>query len=136
MGSFSENITLTSCKWLNMGSSWGCIISDNISTFLNIVNQKPGTPLLSFSSEIDKNFMVVFVFKLYDPTQVLWRLNFHKAEEACDYMSRFVRKLDFCLCENKGADQLRGNRKADQRLCFRYTDSSIPLLLKSEISGF
>ena len=22
--------------------------------------------------------------------------------------------------ENKGADQLRGNRKADQRLCFRY----------------
>ena len=27
-------------------------------------------------------------------------------------------KLDFCLCENKGADQLRGNCEADQRLCF------------------
>ena len=27
----------------------------------------------------------------------------------------------------------RGNREADQRLCFRYTDSTIPLLLKSEI---
>ena len=51
-------------------------------------------------------------------------------------MSRILRKPDFCLCENKGADQLRGNREADQRLCFRYTDSTIPLLLKSEISSF
>ena len=25
--------------------------------------------------------------------------------------------------ENKGADQLRKNCEADQRLCFRYTDS-------------
>ena len=52
------------------------------------------------------------------------------------YMSRIVRKPDFCLCENKGADQLRGNREADQRLCFRYTDSTFPLLLISEISSF
>ena len=51
-----------------------------------------------------------------------------------------------CICENKDADQLRGNREADQRLCanreadqhlcFRYTDSTIPLLSKSEISSF
>ena len=27
-----------------------------------------------------------------------------------------MRKPDFCLGENKGADQLRGNREADQRL--------------------
>ena len=47
-----------------------------------------------------------------------------------------MRKPDFCLCENKGADQLRGNREADQRLGFRYMDSTIPLLLKSEISSF
>ena len=52
------------------------------------------------------------------------------------YLSRIVRKPDFCLGENKGADQLRGNREADQRLCFRYSDSTIPLLLKSEISSF
>ena len=51
-------------------------------------------------------------------------------------ISRIVRKPDFCLCENKGADQLRGNREADQHLCFRYTDSTISLLLKSEISSF
>ena len=52
------------------------------------------------------------------------------------YLSRIVRKPDFCLGENKGADQLRGNREADQRLCFRYTDSIFPLLLKSEIASF
>ena len=36
-----------------------------------------------------------------------------------------MRKLAFCIWESKDADQLRGNRKADQRLCFRYTDSTI-----------
>ena len=51
------------------------------------------------------------------------------------HLSRVVRKPAFCICENKDADQLRGNREADQRLCFRYTDSTIPLLLKSEISS-
>ena len=46
-----------------------------------------------------------------------------------------MRKPAFCICENKDADQLRGNREADQRLCFRYTDSTIPLLAKSEIQA-
>ena len=50
-------------------------------------------------------------------------------------MSRDVRKPDFCICENKDADQLRGDREADQRLCFRYKDSTTPLLSKSEISS-
>ena len=31
-----------------------------------------------------------------------------------------MRKPAFCICENKDPDQLRGNRKADQRLCFCY----------------
>ena len=47
-----------------------------------------------------------------------------------------MRKPTFCICENKGADQLRGYREADQRLCFRYIDSTIPLLSKSDISSF
>ena len=50
-------------------------------------------------------------------------------------MSLVMRKPDFCICENKATDQLRGNREADQRLCFRYVDSAIPLLSKSEISS-
>ena len=45
-------------------------------------------------------------------------------------------KPTICICENKDADQLRGNREADQRLCFRYSDSTIPLLLKSEASSY
>ena len=44
-----------------------------------------------------------------------------------------MRKPTFCTCENKDADQLRGNCKADQRLCFRYIDSTIPVLSKCEI---
>ena len=47
-------------------------------------------------------------------------------------MSLVMRKPAFCICENKNADQLRGNREADQRLCFRYGDSTIPLLPVSE----
>ena len=51
-------------------------------------------------------------------------------------MSLVIRKPAFCICENKDVDQLRGNREADQRLCFRYTNSTIPLLLMtSEISS-
>ena len=46
-----------------------------------------------------------------------------------------MRKPEFCICENKDADQLRDNREADQGLCFRYMDSTIPLLAKSEISS-
>ena len=49
------------------------------------------------------------------------------------HMSLVVRKPAFCICENKDADQLRSNREADQRLSFRYIDSTIPLLPKSEI---
>ena len=50
------------------------------------------------------------------------------------HWSLVLRKPAFCICENKDADQLRGNREADQRLCFRYTDSTIPRLAKSKIS--
>ena len=50
-------------------------------------------------------------------------------------MSHDVRKPDFCICEDKDADQLCGNRTTDQRLCFHYTDSTIPLLSKSKISS-
>ena len=51
------------------------------------------------------------------------------------HMSRVMRKPMFCICENKDADQLRGNREADQRLCFSYLDSTMPLLPKYKISS-
>ena len=46
-----------------------------------------------------------------------------------------MRKPTICICKTKGADQLRSNCKADQCLCFRYRDSIIPLLSKSNISS-
>ena len=45
-----------------------------------------------------------------------------------------MRKPAFCICENKDVDQLRGDREADQRLCFRYIDSTLPLLPKIQSS--
>ena len=63
---------------------------------------------------------------LHKPNRYIWMVS---------YMSLVMRKPAFCICENKDADQLRGNREADQRLCFRYTDSTISLLSKSEISS-
>ena len=48
-------------------------------------------------------------------------------EECCNqsqhYFGLVIRKPDFCICENKDADQLRG------------IDSAIPLLSKSENSS-
>ena len=46
-----------------------------------------------------------------------------------------MRKPAFFIYENKAADQLCGNRTADQRLRFSYIDSTIPLLPKYGISS-
>ena len=43
---------------------------------------------------------------------------------------RNMREPTFCICDNKGTDQLPGNRKADQHLCSCYRNSSVPLLSK------
>ena len=48
------------------------------------------------------------------------------------YFGSAMRRLAFH--KNKGADQLCSNCTADQRLCFCFTYSTIPLLLKSYTS--
>ena len=50
-------------------------------------------------------------------------------------LSSVMRKHAFCICENKGADQLRGNHAANQHLCLCYKDSTCTLLPKSKISS-
>ena len=50
-------------------------------------------------------------------------------------MSSIMRKLAYFICESKDADQLCGNRAADQRLGFHYRDNTIPLLSKFEVSS-
>ena len=44
-------------------------------------------------------------------------------------------KTRFFYMRDKDADQLPNNREADQRLCFHYAGSTIPLLSESEISS-
>ena len=56
-----------------------------------------------------------------------------KVNIATHYMSHLMGKPTIYICKNRGADQLRGNPEADQRLCFRLTDSTVPLLSKSKI---
>ena len=51
------------------------------------------------------------------------------------YMSLVMRKPAFCICENKDADQLRGNREADQRLCFCYIDSKSLFFLNTKFQA-
>ena len=65
------------------------------------------------------------------------RVSNWKQRENTNYssLSRVVRKPAFCIWENKDADQLRGNRAADQRLCFRFIDSTIPFIPKYENSS-
>ena len=80
------------------------------------------------------NYLLLFACN-YVVTVFLWVLGvgcvillWHTLSIPNNYLSSVVRNPAFCICENKDADQLRGNREADQRLCFRYTDSTIPLL--------
>ena len=51
-------------------------------------------------------------------------------------MSSCTRKPTICICETKGADQLCSNCTADQHLCFRYRDSTIPPLFIPKILAF
>ena len=53
--------------------------------------------------------------EIIEPSEISMKVN----------LSRVMRKPTICICENKDADQLHGDREADQRLCFRYTDSTI-----------
>ena len=90
--------------------------------------------LHKFSFTITKYTVKFLNFQTPENFAVIY-LKFKQNGQTLEYLSRDVRKPDFCICENKDADQLRGNREADQRLCFRYTDSTVPLVSKSEISS-
>ena len=50
--------------------------------------------------------------------KVIFKKDGVRRVEARTYLSLFMRKPAFHICENKEADQLRGNPEADQRLCF------------------
>ena len=58
----------------------------------------------------------------------------HDGHVCTQNMSSIMRKPTISICENKDAEQLRSDCEADQRLCFRYTGSTIPPLSKFKIS--
>ena len=77
--------------------------------------------------------MIIDVTKM--TSKMKGRNSFTKPQCLFLHLSHLMGKPTIRRGENKGADQLRGNREADQRLCFRYTDSTMPLLSKSKISS-
>ena len=82
-----------------------------------------------------RNLIIAFVVRCFNSKIDVYVLCNILILKAVTYLSLVMRKPAFCICENKDADQLSGNREADQRLCFRYIDSTIPLLSKYEISS-
>ena len=91
--------------------------------------QSPPTPSRDF-------YMVCFILQIvslicslssYSPAMVMSR--------CCLHLSHLMGTPTICIGKNKVADQLRSNCEADQRLCFHYMDSTIPLLSKSKISS-
>ena len=87
------------------------------------------------------SLLSVYNFSSFVFTKTLFETNSFERGTLQEYsfkkdLSRLMGKPTICIGENKDADQLRGNHEADQRLCFRYLDSIIPLLLKAEISSF
>ena len=135
----------------NVASPWNKPSREHLRTrYVNTLmqytpDQKKKRNTSPFSVKIQTVIKLSFLIRSYQNVSLDWFM----LRKRCDFlireyiprtscfqdMSRVMRKPTFCICENKDADQLRGNREADQRLCFRYTDSTIPLLSKSEISS-
>ena len=59
-----------------------------------------------------------------------------KAESRSKKNGPCMRTPAFCICDNKDAGQLCGNRTADRRLCFRYTDSTINSKISDDVVPF
>ena len=78
--------------------------------------------------------LMVRIYKCYATESCRGDLEFLSSCPLVRCQPRHAKMVFFCLCENKGADQLCSNCTADQRLCFRYMDS-IFLLHNSEISS-
>ena len=92
--------------------------------------------LIADGDYVDKKYLEEPILKYYTGNYFCKSINARKsyvnANEAMsvdqDHMSHVMRKPTFCICENKDADQLRGYRKADLRLCFSYIVQSLYFL--------
>ena len=90
---------------------------------------------MDITDRSDKCTVIVSLMEKERENRSKFAIGFDIYQVNMKHLSHPMRKQTMCIGENKGADQLRGNREADQRLCFRYTDSTIALLSKSKISS-
>ena len=111
------------------------MISDDTSTISHVFGLAVLDNILLYSDwdtntitmvDMASDFRTSLVSNLTRPTAIV--LYQPDKLDGKNLLSLVVRKPAFCICENKDADQLRVNREADQHLCFRYMDSTIPLL--------
>ena len=99
--------------------------------------------LISFAVTAKQICVFVFAYakSRFSHNRLIKRKPVFEVSEPCCYarlhskgphsqFRRVKRNHAYCVCKNKGADQLRGM----QRLCFPYIDSATPLLYKSQIS--
>ena len=125
-------------KFFRLDHKWGMAQDSNRSSGHKEI-RKEYFALIFVSSQL--NNMLCFSSNHYSYRNQSWRnienyqLWIPSPLFYIKYMSRVMRKSDFCICKNKEADQMCSNCATDQRLCFRYIESAIPLLPKSKISS-
>ena len=97
-----------------------------------LIVQKTGSTTLDLYKNLiisgTRMELILTKFMIYIIRMLCHNLDKHMSLVYQEQMSHAMRKPTFGICENKDADQLCGNREADQRLCFRYIHSPIPLL--------
>ena len=88
------------------------------------------------------NKMLMFCAKAQYQTSII-KMNEHRSKDVTSdnadgiyNLSLRMKNPTICICDNKDADQLCSNCTADQCLCFRHTDSTIPLVIISKVSSF
>ena len=91
-------------------------------------------PVKIFPQTIVKHLKSLNTYLFIHNLSVSFRF-YHVSTINREYLSRVMRKPAFCICKNKGADQLHRSRIADECLCFCYIDGTILLLPKSKISS-
>ena len=96
----------------------------NTSLFPFCVSRVPDREDIAFGSIRQEAMCIDTMGNFADGVLGVFPCHNAGGNQVLNIMSRAMRKPDFCLCENKGADQLCSNCTADQRLCFRYSDST------------
>ena len=87
------------------------------------------------TAEIQVNLVIMLSLGSMDTDHVISEAVYYNEITYSRHMSRLMGKQTICIGENKGADQIRGYREADLRLCFRYSDSTIPPLRNSKFQA-